>query len=656
MSTISDLRRSLEETAQSHDAPDPGELLRSVQDNIATGRDKDSRTPRLVAAAAAIALVAGGGWALSQGLGSEEETGVIQPADPAWELVDGAPPQYAAGLALVDTVEVAADESGAVILESEPVAGPAFAVAWCSEASEGTPEPVVVVGPEEGEEAGVPLHCLPQDEPHEVLPEPLPDLSAGAPFGVHRPTDLGTQAIVVGVYREASVSEFPYPDQQEIPDPPGHGAVVNATSPKTNHAELADLTGQGVMLPAATVESREGTTLTTWSGEPGRLLVAVNGTVITNDGEGLEAPAGPGPWQDADPDLRGGYWHSWTAGSTTREFDLSPAGLAAHGIPVEEGDTVTVAAAGAFPRDAWQVGIDRPEGAAAGTELAPVEPTQVLPPFAYGYEQVTAVSVPADGTTHDIDLGAENAAELVWVAECPESMLLAEVRVGGATTQCNHGIEWLLAAQDTDLAAGEPVSVSVGVGPAPVTLAAYAPREWDGYPFAESADPIRDSESSELILPEPVHGEPPTELAESRGPRAVYSELTTIRTEDLDADGRAELTVPSSTDLSIWLESTGVARVQLEVDGTPVEELLPAPEQPALPGTLPDHELLLRDGWHSTWTTGTSGHEIRLDGANAQTGEGERDNPTVTLEVEALDGAEVELTFFEFVPEEEFQG
>ncbi|WP_256839712.1 hypothetical protein [Ornithinimicrobium faecis] len=654
MNTLDDLRRSLDKSAHSHDAPDPHELLRAVQDNIANGRDKGTRTPRLVAAAAAIALVAGGGWALSQALDSDEETGVIQPAEPAWELVDGAPPEYAAGLALVDTVELGAREDGAVVLEPEPVTGPAFAMAWCPSEPGATPEPVALVGPEGGDEAGVPLHCVHQDRPEGVRPEPLPDLSDGVDFGVHRSTDLGTQDIVVGLYREASADEFPYPDQQEAPDPPSHDVVIDASSPMTNQAELADLTGQGVMLPAATVESREGATLTAWAGEPGRLLVAVNGTVITNDGEGLGQPAGAGRWQDADPDLRGGYWHTWTAGASTREFDLSPAGLAAHGIQVNEGDSVVVAASAAFPNDAWQVGIDQAEGAAESAGDTPVEPNAALPPFAYGYGQVTAVSIPADGAAHEVKVGDVDPAELVWVAQCPESMHLTQVQVGGANTQCNAGIEWVLAVQDTGLIGGEPVEVTVASATEPVTVAAYAPREWEDYAFEESPDPMAASESA--IAPPPVHGEAPPEMAETRGPKALYREVATVTTDDLDADGRAEITVPSSTDLSIWLETTGVSRMQLEIDGTPIDQLLPTPDQPVRPGTLEAHQLLVRDGWYSTWTTETSGHELRLDSADGQTGQGERDEPTVTIQVEAQDGAEVDLTFYEFVLEEDFEG
>lgn len=667
MNTISDLRRSLEETAHSHDAPDPHELLRGVQDDIATGRDKGGRTPRLVAAAAALALVAGGGWALSQGLGEDEETGTIQPADQAWELVDGAPPEYAAGLALVDTVTLGAGSSADVLTWEGD--GHGYAFAWCGPTPERTSQFLLFLGAQTDGAASDDLSTVGCDGTDRTPDGPVsvPDVADGqgleAAGMMMNPecteqdpctdpedsrTDLQTDdTIIVGLYREASTAEFPYPAQQAVPNPPGHGVVVDPSSPRTNQAELADLTGQGVMLPAATVASHPGTALTAWAGEPGRLMIAVNGTVITNDGEELSQPTGPGSWQDADPDLRGGYWHTWTAGATTREFDLSPTGLAAHGIQVNDGDQVVVAAAGAFPRDAWQIGIDQPEGTAGGTDLSTVGPTDVLPEFAYGYEQVTAVQVPADGAAHEVEVGDVDPTELVWVTQCPESMNLTQMQVGSANTQCNAGIEWLLAVQDAGLTAGEPVEVTVASGAEPVTVAAYVPRVWEDYPFEESTDPMAASES--MIAPPPAHGEAPPEMAETHGPKALYSEVATVSTEDLDADGRAEVTMPSSTDLSIWLETSGATRVQLQVDGTPIEQLLRTPDQPALPGTLQPHELLVRGGWFSAWTTESTGHELRFDGTNAQTGSAERDNPTVTVEVQAQDDAEIELTFYEFV-------
>ncbi|MCK0111606.1 hypothetical protein MWU75_05575 [Ornithinimicrobium sp. F0845] len=662
MNTITDLRESLEQTAHRYDAPDPHELLRGVQDDIATGRDRGSRTPRLVAAAAAVALVAAGGWALSQGLG-EEETGTMHPAN-TWELVDGNPPEYAAGLALVETVELGASEDGVVILDPEPLVGPSYAVAWCTGASEGAPSLVVGVGPADEPDSGVPIGCLTPQAPEVMTPMPLPELSGD--IGINRlPEDAAQDAagpgtattVVVGLYREASTSEFPYPDQTEPTEPPTADVVLDAGTPATTEVHLDHLgeAAEGYLMPAVSVPTREGTVLTTWAGEPGRLLVAVNGMVITNDGEGLAQPASAGPWQHADPDLRGGYWLTWTASASTREFDLSPSGLAAHGIQVSEGETVTVAARAAFPRDAWQVGIDQPAGGpdAGGTSgPAPVEPTEALPALAYGYEQVTAVSVPASGSTFEIELGDVDPDHLIWVTECSAEAALVDVRIGSTPVQCSPGMEWLNVARVPGLVEGQPVDVTVGVGPEPVTLAAYTPRVWEDYPFEESADPIGTSDSAEAVLPRPVDGERPSELTRMPGPAVVYREVATVSTSDLDADGRAEVTVPSSTDLSIWIESTGVSRMRLALDGTPVEQLVPDPDESVITGILPAHQLLLRDGWFSTWTAESRGQQVRFDHADGRTGHGERDEPTVTIEVETVDGAEVELTFFELVPED----
>lgn len=684
MNTTTDLRRSLEETAQHYDAPDPHTLLRGVREDISTGRDRGKG--RLVAAAAAVALVAGGGWALSQAL-DEDASQTIQPADQAWELVDGNPPEYAAGLALVDTVTLDAGSSADVLTWEGD--GHGYAFAWCGPTPERTSQFLVSLGAQTDGAASDDLSTVGCDGADRTPDGPVsvPDVADGqgleAAGMVMNPecteqdpctepedsrTDLQTDdTIIVGLYREATPVEFPYPDQQDVPEAPEHDVMIDASSPLVERAIPATPLEEGSTggssgplghnaLPGASVASHEGTTLTTWAGEPGRLLVEVNGTVITNDGEGLSQPATPGPWQDADPDLRGGYWHTWHAGATTREFDLSPAALAQHGIQVSEGESVTVTAHAAFPRDAWQVGIDQPEGVSEAADLTTVDPTEVLPAFAYGYEQVTAVSVPADGVPHTVEVGDVDPTELVWVAQCPESATMTQVQVGSQTTECSAGLEWLLAVQDAGLVTGELPEVRVAAGAEPVIVAAYAPRVWEDYPFEESTDPLAASETVAMVAPPPVDGAAPPELAGSHGPTAVYREVATVSTDDLDADGRAEVTVPSSTDLSIWAQTTGVSRVQLEIDGTPIEQLLPTPEQPVMPGTLQAHELLVRDGWFSTWSTEAGGHELRLDGADGQTGQGERDEPTVTVQVEVQDRAEVDLTFFEFVLEEDFEG
>ncbi|WP_256841219.1 hypothetical protein [Ornithinimicrobium cryptoxanthini] len=645
MNTISDLRQSLEETAHRDDAPDPRSLLRGVQDNIAAGHGTGSRTPRLIAAAAAVALVAGGGWALSQGLGSDEETSVIQPADPAWQLVDGAPPEYAEGLALVETVTLSEDLGVVSFMEAD---GQNFAVAWCDVAPEAMSELRVSLVNPAGE--GTSLDCagVPPNSPTEpvAVPPPMTEGGLGAslrgPDGA-QPSNLARDdAVVVGLYREASMAEFPYPDQSDIPEAPSHDLVLDPTSPKTNQAGLADLTGQGVMLPAATVESWVGTTLTTWAGEPGRLLVAVNGTVITNDGERLSLPAGAGRWQDADPDLRGGYWHTWTAGASTREFNLSPTGLAAHGIQVREGEAVDVVAFGVFPRDAWQVDIDLP----GGSEIADVReigPTEQLPEYAYGMRLVSASEVPADGATHLIELDAVDPSQVLWVPTCTERLPGIEVTIGTRVTQCHDTAGWVQALRAPELPTDAPVEVTVAAGSSPVQLGAYLPQDWEGYPFAESATPLADDAGFGVVLSEqPVDGAREANLPDSPTATAVYHEVATLASDALDSSGRAEVTVPSSTDLSIWVATSGPARVKLEIDGVPIEQALDGRPWPTYP--------VLRDGWLSAWTTGDFGTQLRFD--RAPVGQADRDNPTVTVQVEAQEDAEVEITFYEFVPGE----
>ncbi len=654
MNTISDLRRSLEETAHSHEAPDPHALLRGVQDDIATGRDRGNRTPRLIAAAAAIALVAGGGWALSQGLGGEE-TGTIQPAEPAWELVDGAPPEYAGGLALVDTVELSADSQRESL--SWDGDGQGFALAWCEIAAEPgvaaialTPEgaPGAALGCSGG--AGSEPGPMPVP-PGEAFDVQLVDAAEGAVGRLE-----GDDTVLVGLYREATIQEYPYPAAPETPREPSppeqaRDVVIDAATPMTTEVDLDHLgkAATGYLMPAATVSSREGTTLTAWAGEPGRLLIAVNGTVITNDGEGLAQPTSPGPWQDADPDLRGGYWHTWSsAGETTRAWDLSPQALAAYGIQVSEGDTVTVVAHASFPRDAWQVGIDQPEGGQSA-ELPQIDPTEQLPELAYGMRLVAATEVPADGAAHLIDLGDVDASQVLWVPACPDAQAGTDLTIANRPTRCSATVGWAQTVRAPDVTPDEPVEVRAAAGGEPVQLGAYIPLEWDGYPFADSRTPMADDGGLGVVVTEqPVGGERLPELLHAEAREAVvYREVATVGTGDLDSDGRAELTVPSSTDLGVWVASSGPARVKLEIDGVPLGDTLDGHLWPGYP--------LLRDGWYSAWTTGEAGTELRFDTLGISKGRALRDNPTVTVEVQAEDGAEVELTFYEFVPEADFE-
>lgn len=654
MNTISDLRRSLEETAHSHDVPDPGALLRGVQDDIATGRDRGNRTPRLIAAAAAVALVAGGGWALSKGLGGEE-TGTLQPAEQGWELVDGAPPEYAAGLALVDTVTLDAGSSEDTLTWEG--GGPGFVVAWCSDPVRTALLAESSTGPSNSQGERI-VAC--QSGPVSVPTDP-----EGSEITIHGfEGDIQGEQFdgvvhgeaTIGLYREATIEEYPYPaapDTPREPSPPeqARDVVIDAATPPTTEVTLDHLgeAATGYLMPAATVSSREGTTLTAWSGEPGRLLIAVNGTVITNDGEGLAQPTSPGPWQDADPDLRSGYWHTWSsAGETTRAWDLSPQALAAYGIQVSEGDTVTVAARASFTHEAWQVGIDQPEGGQSA-ELPQIDPTEQLPELAYGMRLVSATEVPADGATHLVDLGDVDASEVLWVPTCPQALPGTDLTIANRPTSCSSTVGWAQTVRAPEATPDEPVEVRVAAGGEPVQLGAYIPVEWDGYPFAESSTPMADDGGLGVVAAEqPAGGERLPELLHAEAREAVvYREVATVSTGDLDADGRAELTVPSSTDLGVWVASSGPARVKLEIDSVPLGDTLDGHLWPAYP--------LLRDGWYSAWTTGEAGTELRFDTPGIRKGQALRDNPTVTVQVEAQDGAEVELTFYEFVREADFE-
>jgi hypothetical protein len=244
------------------------------------------------------------------------------------------------------------------------------------------------------------------------------------------------------------------------------------------------------------VTSGEAATARVWAGEPGTLLLTVNGVSISNDGEELSpVTPQPGPWERADPSLRGGRWFAWAPGAS-REFDLSPQALAGHGIRVEAGETVTVAALPSFPRSRWQVAVSGADDRARGaTPLAPVGPSEPLPEYAYGLQQVVAVEVPSDGRTYTVDLGDADPEAVTWVAACEYAPGggPGTVRIGDRETFCRPGAAWLNPQTSVDIPGGSPVQVSAGISEGPVQLAAYRPLDWDGYPFAESETPLAEA-------------------------------------------------------------------------------------------------------------------------------------------------------------------
>src|SRR5699024_4185377 len=144
---------------------------------------------------------------------------------------DGAPPEYAAGLALVDTVTLDAGSSEDVLTREGD--GQGYAEAWCDLTSPeaGHVAAALTSGPGSGGVVG----CSGAGRAAPSEPTAVP------PLGIDQGLDArlietpdgelgglrGADTAIVGLYREATVAEFPYPDQQAVPDPPDHDVVLN---------------------------------------------------------------------------------------------------------------------------------------------------------------------------------------------------------------------------------------------------------------------------------------------------------------------------------------------------------------------------------------------------------------------------------------------
>lgn len=143
---------------------------------------------------------------------------------------------------------------------------------------------------------------------------------------------------------------------------------------------------------------------------PGQLLVAIDGVVLTNDGEELDRleQTVPGRWDIAHPSLREGYLHSFGQEQRRTAGGLTPAVLAEEGIDVSDGEiTVSVDARG-FPNDDWRVVVSSDN---AGEGLGTTEPLQPMAEtdfaeYAFGHRLLSAYEVPTDGIAHPVPIDA----------------------------------------------------------------------------------------------------------------------------------------------------------------------------------------------------------------------------------------------------------
>jgi hypothetical protein len=344
----------LSAVADSFGTPDTAALLGSVGPQ-ARGYRRRRVVMAGVGATALAALAVTTVSVLSQ---TEESSEVVRAAeaDPDYEagygLVDGRPRPYVDGLAL-EKVEVI-DYSLRRKTVSAPVVAddsPLYAVAYCDlpgnsldvdaivdaitvvpQLAAGEvidPEPRQDTTPQDPDAAGpVDLSCVDRSADSATAPviSPLPGDVEN--FTVSVPSVWsGTGALYLAFYSEAPWSQYPFAPFSDDADPPGSphaGVVLDATSEPGTAAPLPGLlSGQGARVRSMEVDIDTTLELALRTSEPGQLLVALDGVVVTNDGEELTAlgRSRPGPWRQADPALRQGFWRGYAASGFTRYFD-----------------------------------------------------------------------------------------------------------------------------------------------------------------------------------------------------------------------------------------------------------------------------------------------------------------------------------------------
>ncbi|MFK5582243.1 MULTISPECIES: hypothetical protein [unclassified Serinicoccus] len=590
--TTEDLRSTLRQLSQDHPAPAPQDLLAELRGTRAARRRRAGWIAAGgVAAAAAGVLVVGQAW--------PEQTAVAPAGDTLgteqeWTLTDGAPPEMAGGLTLLESTEL---EGASEATVPSPDGGTQrYAVLWCDTGP--VDDPAIQPPRLRLPQIDVTVPCLSDDgTPDQVSPVPLPPTDQ--PWAGTWEGDLpeGSSA-VLGVYEEAEWSGYPFagwPDPPLAAPAPEDGAVV--IDPDTAQRLVSGLEdapdGAATRVRAADVTVGDNSTLQVWTGMPGRLQVWVDGTLLTDDGDSTET------WREAHPALRDEHLTSFTAG---QQMEIPLAGDLA-----EVGSTVEVAVL-APQALTWQVAVTEVPGSEAEA-LAPLDDVDDLPDRYAGMRRVATWQVPSAAGESVLELPASLRGETpTWVFRCPGIDAVtagtAVLTVGGERIEraCVDGepaLTALEAPQRDDVGIrfdGDPTArVELPLGPDAEdgTVAAYLP-----VPFSEF------DQATATALPSEVSAEQVREV-----PAEV---VATVTEADLE-DGRATFTLPPGS-RDVVMTTTGVGRLQLLADG---ENVLDAPARNA-----PEADA----DWWSAWSAQETSRVL-----------------TTGIERSAAPGAEMEL-------------
>ncbi|MGC1206735.1 MAG: hypothetical protein WA880_02135, partial [Ornithinimicrobium sp.] len=555
-------------------------------------------------------------------------------------LIDGEPAPYLDGLALEKTAVIDYGLRRKVVSAPKVDADTQiYAVAYCDLPGNAMDVDAIldVINVRAGQES-VDLSCLDRSADLATAPllEPLPRDVEG--YTVTVPAVwAGTGAVHLALYREEDWSTYPFmafADYDTVPPSPGAGDVVNAETPLTVDRSLEDLLGTDQQVRSIELDVDTKIDVTALTEEPGQLLVALDGVVITNDSEELVdlGQSLPGPWQDADPQLRQGFWRGYAGSGYHRSLDSGE--LSRLGVDITDDKVVVSVLDRGFNGVGWQV-IVNTDGGSAPMALAPgYSPT--LPEFAHGMRRVAAYQVPTDGEAHGVPMESSVAEQLTWVGGCGVETP-HQIRTLSLHTENGYGLipcasyrsEWAgpmlpigatvpaeLVADDTDdtddvegttkfrTESAEPEQSESVTLTAPelserttLTVAAYAEVPYEEFPFDAADQP---STSQLNLRPVPDEGDLIGLGLYLPGTKA-WVVLDSITEADLDGAGRAELAVSVEEEALLSVSTEGKGRFQARIVGRDETLLNGMFYDPSVLGRIAS-PLMYRDGWWTSWT------------------------------------------------------
>lgn len=425
----------------------------------------------------------------------------------------------------------------------------------------------------------------------------------------------GAGSLHLALYQEADWSTYPFPSFPDSAEPESltlddAQQVIEASTPTGSDAALEWLLDDGEQVRSVEVPVDTTMEITLLTQQPGQLLVALDGVVLTNDGEELIAlgKSTPGPWQEANPALRQGFWRGYTTSGYHRYLDSGA--LSQMGVDITD-DTVTVSVlARGFPGEGWQVVIGA-DGGPSPMALAPGF-SPALPEFAHGMRRVSAYEVPTDGQSHAVPLEPARAGQLTWVGHCGvqtphqiRNLTLRTPDAYGLIPCASYRNEWatpmpplLPARADTQKQGSITLTAPRTSERSTLTVAGYVDVPYEEFPFDVIDQP---STSSLNLRPVPDEGDIVGPGWGQDG-ALVWSVSHSVSGRELDVDGRATLKLPQDEVSLLNVSTRGRGRFQVRTVGTDPVYLDGMFERPLVNGRAAS-PLMYRDGWWTSWTT-----------------------------------------------------